>query len=107
MASNVNDNVFLMNDNGIYMSKGKVVNGESVGVGSITESFTAGPTGRQKEIKTSLFLRKAKIHRRDRRGDNPRSMTQYDTGKRVVPLNRRYRFWMGRDAKTEFQTVLG
>ena len=62
LASKANDNFSLINDNGIYMSKGKVVNGESVGVGSITESFTVGPTGRKKEIKTSLFLRK---------GENP------------------------------------
>lgn len=52
----------LVNDNGIYVSKGKVVNGESVGIGSITESFSTGVTGRKKEIKTSLFLRK---------GENP------------------------------------
>ena len=38
LASKANDNVFLMNDNGIYMSKGKVVNGESVGVGRVSSS---------------------------------------------------------------------
>jgi len=57
LSSKSNDN-FWMNDNGIYMSRGKVVNGESVRVGSITESFIAGPTGRQREIRTSKFLRK-------------------------------------------------
>ena len=44
-----NDNVFLINDNGIYMSKGKVVNGEIVGVGRVIESFTFGPTRRLRE----------------------------------------------------------
>ena len=40
LASKANDNVFLVNDNGIYMSKGKVVNGESVGVGRVSSNVS-------------------------------------------------------------------
>ena len=47
-----------MNDNGIYMSKGKVVNGESVGVGRVSEVFSAEPTGRYGVTRTNPFLRK-------------------------------------------------
>lgn len=38
LASKANDNFSLINDNGICMSKGKVVNGESVGVGRVSSS---------------------------------------------------------------------
>ena len=38
LASKANDNFSSINDNGICMSKGKVVNGESVGVGRVSSS---------------------------------------------------------------------
>ena len=57
-----NDNFSSINDNGIYKSKGKVVNGESVGVGRVSETFSAEPTGRYGVTRTNPFLRK---------GENP------------------------------------
>jgi len=45
LASKSNDNFSLMNDNGIYMSKGKVVNGESVGVGRVSSSVSGSSHG--------------------------------------------------------------
>ena len=41
LSSKANDN-FWMNDNSIYMSRGKVVNGESVGVGRASSSVSGG-----------------------------------------------------------------
>ena len=53
LASEANDNVFLMNDNGIYMSKGKVVNGESVGVGRVSSSVVNSGSSISMKISSS------------------------------------------------------
>ncbi len=53
LASKANDNVFLVNDNGIYMSKGKVVNGESVGVGRVSSSVV--DSGSSSVTRSELF----------------------------------------------------
>lgn len=58
LASKVNDNFSSINDTGIYMSKGKVVNGENVGVGRVSETFSAEPTGRYGVTRTNPFLKK-------------------------------------------------
>ena len=42
LANRANDNIFSLNDNNVYMSRGKVVNGESVGVGRASSSVVDG-----------------------------------------------------------------
>ena len=57
LASKTNDNFFSINDNGIYMSKGKVVNGESVGVGRVSSSVVDSGSFRLCRHKSCVILR--------------------------------------------------
>ncbi len=53
LAGKANDNIFLVNDNGIYMFKGKVVNGESFEVVGETSNVIEGNSSSFMKISNS------------------------------------------------------